>query len=327
MNHTQAFLKHAVLNCAEVREAEAVTYAGGTPGFSLMQRAGKAVFNVIQEKFPAVGSVVVLCGPGNNGGDGFVVAEHLRQAGVDVTTATLTPVELLKGDAALVAGLWKGKTLNLAELSFDGFGLVVDGLFGTGLARPLEGEAEAAIKKLAQFPKLPVVAIDIPSGVNADTGQIMGCAPKADITVTFFRKKIGHVLLPGATCCGDVHVVDTGIEFNTLKNIAPSVAENYPDIWMEYLPEWRADQHKYDHGHVLVRGGAMMTGASRLASRAAQRMGAGLVSLSVPSTAYPIYAEALESVIVKSCDDLAEWRRTSRAAKSECAFNRPGAWC
>jgi NAD(P)H-hydrate epimerase len=312
----------ALLTCAEMRRAEKMTFAQGVPGFSLMQRAGETIAELIQKKWKRC-RVLALCGPGNNAGDGFIAAESLRAAAWDVTVAAMRMPEDLSGDAAQAAKNWKGKTTALEDSSFDGVDLVIDALFGTGLTKPIDGVARTAIEKLART-KIPVIAVDLPSGVNSDTGAIMNMAPHTTFTVTFFRKKIGHALLPGAKLCGEILVADIGIKDDVLDEIRPKTAENHSDLWLDQFPFPQPEGHKYTRGHVLIAGGAVMTGATRLAARAAQRVGAGLVTLTAPQSAISIYAEALESVIVRPADTLDAWRELLADEKRNALLIGPG---
>ena len=317
-----AWNRHALLTCEQMRQAEQAAYARGMESFDLMRRAGEAVAEIIREKFRPCG-VLVLCGPGNNGGDGFILAEQLKRAGWDVSVAATKMLEELSGDTARAAKEWKGKTVSLGEAKLEGIGLIVDALFGTGLTRNLEGEAAEAIYK-ANAAKIPIVAVDLPSGINGDTGAVMGTAINADLTVTFFRKKPGHILLPGATHCGEVMIGDIGISSNTLDEITPLTTENSKDLWIDQFPIPQPEGHKYARGHALIAGGSVMTGAARLAARAAQRMGAGLVTLAAPQSAVPIYSTALESVIVRPCDDLKTWKELLADNKRNAILIGPG---
>lgn len=314
--------RYALLTCGEMQRAEQTAFARGIPSFSIMQRAGEAVARAVQEKWKPC-RILVLCGPGNNGGDGFVIAEALRRAGWDVALAAMCSPESLKGDAMQAAKNWQGKTETLENASFENVDLVVDALFGTGLERPLEGVACTVLEKL-KLTKIPVVAVDMPSGIDGNTGHILGTATQAKLTVTFFRKKIGHLLLPGATLCGEVVVADIGVMDDVLDDIRPQAVENNPALWCRLFPFPKAEGHKYTRGHALIYGGAVMTGAARLAVRAAQRMGAGLVTLGAPPSALPIYAEALESVIVQTADSREEWKSLLADPKRNAVLIGPG---
>jgi NAD(P)H-hydrate epimerase len=279
----------------EIRKAEELSVARGTHNFfDLMLIAGGAVAQAAHGCFPQ-GRILVLCGTGNNGGDGYVAAQSLLQAGRDVRVAALGAPAT--GDAQKAAALWRGETLPATPALLDQADLVIDALFGTGLTRPIKGLAAQLVEAVASR-ALPVVAADLPSGICGDTGRVLGCAMKAAVTVTFFRKKRGHVLLPARDYVGAVLVADTGMHADVLDEVKPLIAENENILWRADIPRPSTQAHKYDRGHAVVYGGALMTGASRLAARAAQRMGAGLVSLLAPQAAWEVYARALESVIV-----------------------------
>lgn len=293
-----------LLSVAEMARADAAAVAAGVPGAELMENAGRAVAEAIRRRHPSggpAGLVLVLCGPGNNGGDGFVAARHLAAAGWPLRLALLGARERLSGDAAHHADNWEGPVEGLtednAETLLDDAEIVVDALFGAGLSRPLEGAARRVVEALASSRAL-VVAVDMPSGVAGDSGAVLGeVAVEAAFTVTFFRKKPGHLLLPGRRRCGEVVVADIGIPESVLAEIAPRTFENGPGLWGAGYP-WRGlGDHKYDFGHALVLGGASLTGAGRLAARAALRVGAGLVTLACPPEALPIYALSTPSAI------------------------------
>ncbi len=296
----------ALLSVAEMGQADAAATAGGVPGIELMENAGRAVAEAILARW-APRPVLVCCGPGNNGGDGFVAARHLAAAGWPLRLALLGDRGRLKGDAAHHAALWTGEALALEPGLLDDSALVIDALFGAGLNRPLEGTAAASLEKVASC-GLPVVAVDVPSGLSGDTGQVLGetCAP-AVLTVTFFHKKPGHLLLPGREFAGELVVADIGIADSVLGEIAPRTWENGPALWSKGFPRRRLSDHKYRFGHTVVLGGATMTGAARLAARAALRVGAGLVSLACPREALTIYALAMASVITRPLDGDADF--------------------
>ena len=289
-------LQTALLNVRQMAEADRLTVAAGTPVIELMANAGKAVAQAIEQRWP-VRPVIVLCGPGNNGGDGFVAARHLLEAGWPVRVALLGPRDHLTGAAAHHAKLWPGEVRQLVPDALDGAELVVDALFGAGLSRALDGPA-AEILSAAACRRLPLVAIDVPSGLMGDTGEVLG-AVKAVLTVTFFRKKPGHLLLPGRGLCGEVVVADIGIPASVLEQLSPNTFENDPCLWIEHLPRPADGGNKYTRGHALISGGYPMTGSARMAARAAARVGAGLTTIAVSPVALPVYAAALTSIMVQ----------------------------
>jgi NAD(P)H-hydrate epimerase len=288
-------LDNALLTPGEMAAIDRASIAAGVPEIALMEHAGKAVADEIRRRWPQPVAVAVFCGPGNNGGDGFVAARHLAAAGWPVRLGLLGDRAKLKGAAAHYAGLWQGKTELAAPALLAGAALVIDALFGAGLARLIEGEAARIVEAL-NAARLPVVAVDMPSGIDGSTGEIRGAAAPAALTVTFFRKKPGHLLLPGRSLCGDIAVADIGMPPGILREAA--TFENGPALWLDAFPWPQFDSHKYARGHVLIAGGAAMTGASRLAARAAARVGAGLVTLAAPKAAWPVYAASLTGTIV-----------------------------
>ena len=281
-----------ILTTAEMSAADACAVSHGTPSLTLMENAGRAVTAAIVERFKPC-PVTVLCGPGNNGGDGFVVARLLDEEGFTVRVAHDGGA---KGDADFMAAKWSGETVALTPEALRGAKLVVDGLFGAGLSRPLEGAAAQVVEALND---LPVVAVDVPSGLSGDTGQPLGavCA-KAVLTITFFRKKPGHLLMPGRELCGELVVGDIGIPAQAANT---RLHENTPALWRYPFPD--AEGHKYDRGHcVVVCGPAHATGAARLAARGALRVGAGLVSVASPPEAVAVNAAHLTAIMLKPFD-------------------------
>jgi NAD(P)H-hydrate epimerase len=284
-----------VLSCTEMAAADAFAVKAGMPSLTLMENAGRAVADAITARFKPC-SVVVLCGPGNNGGDGFVVARLLDESGFTVRVATDGGH---RGDADAMAAKWSGHTEALTPEALRGAKLVVDGLFGAGLSRPLEGAAASVVEALND---LPVVAIDMPSGVSGDTGQALSAVHvTAVLTVTFHRKKPGHLLLPGRTLCGKIVLADIGIPAHAA---ATQLHENAPALWAYPWP--RADGHKYSRGHcVVVSGGPTATGAARLAARGSLRIGAGLVTVASPPNAVMVNAAHLTAIMLKAFDGAA----------------------
>jgi len=278
-----------ILTTAEMAAADAFAVSRGVPPLALMENAGRAVAEAIAARFKPC-PVAVLCGPGNNGGDGFAVARLLDELGFTVRVLT---DGANKGDADVMAAKWSGQTEPLDPDALRGARLVVDGLFGAGLARPLTGAYAAMVEALND---LPVVAIDLPSGVSGDTGQpLSGVHVRAALTVTFFRKKPGHLLLPGRALCGEVVVADIGIPAEAAST---RLHENGPALWRYPFP--KADGHKYTRGHaVIVSGPAHATGAARMAARGALRVGAGLVSVASPPDALAVNAAHLTAIMLK----------------------------
>jgi len=287
--------RNAVLTVKELGDADRMAQSAGTSEADLMQQAGQAVAEAIKRRW-TVREVVVLCGPGNNGGDGFVAARCLADAGWTVRVALLGPRDSLTGAAAVHAQRWTGSLEPLTPATLTDAMLVVDAIYGAGLSRKVEGVAEETLIAVARA-GIPLVAIDVPSGVLGDTGESLG-AIAAALTVTFVRKKPGHVLEPGRSLCGDVVVADIGISDAVLARIQPTMYENDPGCWVDAIPLLQSAGNKYQRGHALISGGYPQTGASRLAARAAARVGAGLITIAVPDHALPIYATALISIMV-----------------------------
>jgi hydroxyethylthiazole kinase-like uncharacterized protein yjeF len=284
-----------ILTTAEMAAADAFAAAAGTPSLTLMENAGRAVADAIAARFPPC-TAVVLCGPGNNGGDGYVVARLLKARGFTVRVAR---DRIGSGDAAIMAEKWDGETLPLSPAALEGAALVVDALFGAGLSRPLEG---AAAETVAAPGAVPVVAIDVPSGLSGDSGRPLGGGVvRAALTVTFFRKKPGHLLMPGRQLCGALVVADIGIP---TEAASASLFENGPTLWS--YPRPSVEGHKYGRGHCLVVSGeGHATGAARLAARGALRIGAGLVSVASPPDAVAANAAHLTAIMLKPVDGAA----------------------
>jgi ADP-dependent NAD(P)H-hydrate dehydratase / NAD(P)H-hydrate epimerase len=289
-------LDTALIDSRQMKEVDRLAIAAGTPVVELMENAGSAVAHEIQQRWSAR-PIIVLCGPGNNGGDGIVTARKLSEAGWPVRVALLDSRDRLTGEADYPAQRWRGAVEPLTPEVIEGAELVVDAIFGAGLSRALAGPAAAALTAAAGK-RLPIVAIDVPSGLVGDTGEVLG-AVAAVLTVTFFRKKPGHLLLPGRSLCGEVSVADIGIPAAVHDRVVPNTFENDPRLWLSDLPLTRENGNKYSRGHALISGGYPVTGAARMAARAAARAGAGLTTVAVPALALPIYAAALTSIMVR----------------------------
>jgi NAD(P)H-hydrate epimerase len=285
----------ALLDVHQMGDADRLTVVAGTPGIELMGNAGIAVTGEIERRWSAR-SVTVLCGPGNNGGDGFATAWLLAEAGWPVRIALLGSRDRLAGAALHYAQRWQWAIEPMTPAVLDEAELVVDAIFGAGLSRALEGAAAETLAAAAER-GLPIVAIDVPSGVMGDTGEALG-AVAAILTVTFFRKKPGHLLLPGRSLCGELVVADIGTPASVFEEVKPDTFENDPALWADALPMLQPDGNKYTRGHALVWGGWPTTGAARMAARAAARAGAGLTTIAVPVIALPVYAAALTSIML-----------------------------
>jgi NAD(P)H-hydrate epimerase len=288
-----------LLTTAEMAAADRAAVARGVPSLTLMENAGRAVADEAARMVPRGARILVLCGPGNNGGDGFVAARLLRERHYDIRVACLVPVDRLKGDAAEMARRWAGPVGAPPDAEdCAGAELIIDALFGAGLSRPLDGIAAEVVASLANaHPE--VLAVDVPSGLDGNTGAARGPVVAADRTVTFCRAKPGHLLLPGRRFCGDVIVADIGMPAAVLDRIGCRTWRNGPALWRRAFPAPRLDAHKYARGHVVVVSGPPeMTGAARLGARAALRIGAGLVTVATPRAAFPVNAAHLTAIML-----------------------------
>lgn len=312
----------ALLTCAQMAQADRLSVEAGVAGVELMENAGAAVANAIQQRW-TVRPVLVLCGPGNNGGDGFVAARLLLAAAWPVRVAALVPLSELRGDAADHAARWLGPVEAVAPAALEGAELVIDALFGAGLTRPLQGPAVQVLAE-ASVRKLPIVAVDVPSGLMGDTGADLGAVPAA-LSVSFFRKKPGHLLQPGRRLCGELLMADIGTPATVWNHLQPMAFENAPSLWREALPTLQPESHKYQRGHALLWGGWPSTGAARLAARAAARMGAGLVTVAVPEAALAVYAAALTSIMVSPVGQAEDFNQLLRDARFTGLLIGPGA--
>jgi len=291
----------SLLTTAQMYEADRLAVEAGVPSLALMEAAGRSVADAVAARWKPR-PIVVLCGPGNNGGDGFVVARLLAEAGWPVRVALLGDREALKGDAAANAERWTDPVVSLQPGCLDGCQLVVDAVFGSGLVRDIEGPVADTLAEINRR-HLDCVAVDVPSGVHGDSGRILGVAAKATLTVTFFRKKPGHLLAPARFYCGETLVCDIGIPDAVLMKISPRFCENAPALWCDQFPTLSGEIHKYKRGHaIVVSGGMSKTGAARLAARGALRSGAGLVTVLGPLDALAINASQLTAVMVGAFD-------------------------
>ena len=227
--------------------------------------------------------------------------------GRDVAVMLLCQRDTLKGDAALAARDWPGEVLPCDPAALGKAALIIDALFGAGLDRPVKGDPRELIEAM-NASGAPILSVDLPSGINGSSGQVLGVAVNATESVTFFRKKPGHLLLPGRVHCGRVRLADIGIADAVLGEIGVTTFENLPEFWRAAFPLPRLDGHKYSRGHALIAsGGLAMTGAARLSARGALRAGAGLVTVATPREALSVNAAALTAVMVRPADTAIEF--------------------
>ncbi|WP_265518770.1 NAD(P)H-hydrate dehydratase [Nitratireductor luteus] len=288
-----------LLTPQEMSRADALAMENGPDdGGGLMRRAGATVVDEVLARFAEAPGFDILCGPGNNGGDGYVVADLLGERGLDVAVWRLAAPRA-GSDCEAMAARCRAENSPLEDYRPVPGRIAIDALFGAGLSKPIEGTAAQALGKLRNA-GVRVVAVDMPSGVSGATGQVLGIAAPAVLTVTFFRRKPGHLLYPGRALCGETVVADIGIDAGVLDEIAPRCFVNDPALWRAQWPVMEPDLHKYRRGHVGVfSGGPMATGAARLSARAAARIGAGAVTLLSPGAALAINAMHLTSIMLR----------------------------
>ena len=313
-----------VLTTAEMERADRLTIAAGTPGFALMLSAGQAVAEAAMDLVEQ-GPILVVAGGGNNGGDGFVAAAELAARGREVAVILLCERDSLEGDAASAARGWKYPVLPFNPQAIGRPALIIDALFGAGLNRTVTGDPQDMIEAI-NANGAPVLSVDLPSGVNGSSAAVMGVAINATETVTFFRKKPAHLLLPGRMHCGRVRVADIGIESKVLDEIHPKTFENTPQAWRKSFPVPPVDGHKYARGHtIVVSGDIAATGAARLSARGALRAGAGLVTVASPRDALAVNAAALTAVMVRAVDTPVEFAKLLADKRLNSCVIGPGA--
>jgi ADP-dependent NAD(P)H-hydrate dehydratase / NAD(P)H-hydrate epimerase len=313
-----------ILTTAEMERADRLTIAAGTPGFALMMSAGQAVAQAAMD-LAEEGPILVVAGRGNNGGDGFVAAAELAARGREVSVILLCERDSLQGDAASASRGWKHPVLPFNPQAIGRPALIIDALFGAGLNRPVKDEPYEMIEAI-NANGAPVLSIDLPSGINGTTAAVMGVAVRATETITFFRRKPAHLLLPGRLHCGRVRVADIGIDAQVLDEIAPLTLENIPQAWRRAFPAPQVDGHKYARGHaIVVSGDITATGAARMSARGALRAGAGLVTLASPRDALAVNASALTAVMLRAVDTAIEFAEMLTDKRLNACVIGPGA--
>lgn len=287
-----------LLTPRQMAMADRHAIASGIDGIALMEAAGAAIAKVALEMWPGARRIAVLCGNGNNGGDGYVAARLLAEAGSTVRVYLVTGAPRDGSDARTAFRALPASLLSRRPFDPAGFDLVIDAIFGAGLDRPVTGEARELIDTLNSS-GVPVLAADLPSGIDGENGAILGTAVKADASVTFFRLKPGHLLMPGREYCGKAVLAQIGIGDSALQSCGYDARENTPALWRNVMPFPSETNHKYSRGHAAAfSGGPWTTGAARLAAGAALRSGAGLVTLFSPPDALAVNAPALNAVML-----------------------------
>ncbi len=319
-------MTYEILSGKQMKKADELTIRAGMDGYALMRNAGRKLADRILAVLD-FSQVRILCGHGNNGGDGFVAAVHLKAAGKTVFVYSLVPVEMLTGDAAKAAKDCTCPIRPLEDLHIKDDDLVIDSLFGTGF----HGEFDKNIKKTLQSIEnkrktVKIAAVDIPSGVSGCTATAAEGSLRADITITFARKKIGHCLYPGKGYCGTVFVEDIGITDDSISQAGYSAMENGPDLWKDAFPKKQEDAHKYIHGSALIHAAPHLTGATRLAAEACARSGAGLTTVLSDTQTAAIYKAALPAHIIvrKEGEDAKASRNQSWQDKINVRLVGPG---
>lgn len=298
----------ALMMPSDTRTADRLAIAAGVPIETLMRRAGTAVADAVGRRCAVGARISILCGPGANGGDGFAAAQILRRRGFRVEIGCTVDRDVLTGAAAVMARDWQDPVLPVEALDLGGTSLIVDALFGAGLSRPLEGSAAVLVQRI-NAAGVPVLAVDVPSGIDGGTGLVRGHAVRANETVAFERRRPGHLLLPGREHAGTVRTVGIGLPDTALAGLSCETFANGPALWGEHWPMLDLDTHKYRRGAVLVlSGGVEGCGASRLVARAALRIGAGLVILAVPEDVLAVQAASNTAVMVRRADGVEGWR-------------------
>lgn len=304
-------LVELLLSPQAMAEVDRSAATSGIDSFGLMLKAGEAVAAAALRDYPESLRHVVLCGPGNNGGDGYVAARALHDSGADVAVFHLGDAAALKGDAALAFAACPVAGLSLDQYRPENGDLVIDAIFGAGLARAVP-QAVAEVIARIEAAGVQVIAVDLPSGVSGASGQVLGAAFRAARTVTFMTRKPGHLLMPGRELCGNMEVVDIGIPARIVRaHVDAHVAENSPAQWLGIIPSAAIETHKYKRGHLVVfSGNASATGAARMSAMAGLRAGAGLVTIASSKAAVPVNAGALTAIMLHEVDDagaLEQW--------------------
>ena len=315
---------YELLTPSQMALADQLTINNGYPGIDLMENAGRAVVDTLNQQYANAERVLIVCGTGNNGGDGFVAARQLADQGKTVKVFIFGDITRISGDAELALARID-RSMIIAELpEIEAFDVIIDAILGAGLDRDVTGPLAETIDLINNSGK-PIISVDLPSGIDGRTGRVMGTAIKAMHTVTFFRYKPGHMLFPGRGNCGTRSLHQIGIEADVIKHTGTSSIRNDPKVWMDQYPVPSIDAHKYDRGHTLVLSGPpTATGAARLLAGAALRSGSGLVTIASPTDAIPINAAHLTSVMLQKADNPKDLKNLLKDKRFNCVALGPG---
>jgi hydroxyethylthiazole kinase-like uncharacterized protein yjeF len=322
------YLKNAILNSEQAYEADRLEIESGTPSFKLMQTAGEKVAEAAEKMISRNSEILVVCSVGNNAGDGFVAAKELVEKGHKVTVAGIIGFDSLKNDALKAFSELKKPKVQIEEKlnksHIKNKKLIIDAIFGVGLAREVDGEFAKAIELINES-EAKVLSVDIPSGICANSGNVMGAAVQVDKTITFFHPKLGHYLLPGKKYCGEIEVADIGIKQKHLEKIQPKISLNSPELWQGYIRKPGLEDNKYTIGHVLINGSPIeCTGATKLAAFASERAGAGMVTVACDRESLPVYASSFTSIMNKIIDQDKDFFNYIKSKKVKSVLLGPG---
>ena len=289
--------------------------------YFFVKNAGKQAFNLIRKNFKNKQPIIVLCGPGNNGGDGFIIAKCLINHGYETEVYALSNRKTYKGDALKALNEYGEKIKKISLFRIKKNALIVDAIFGIGLSRSIKGILKKIFNQINKSNN-KVVSIDIPSGISSDTGKILGCAIKADYTVTFHTKKLGHLFEPGKEFSGKLKVVDIGFDKTKMKK---RYIVNSPYLWIKYFPWKKTSGHKYSRGRVVVYGGQKeFTGATILSTQAALRTGVGSAKIICSKDTLQIYSLKFPSVLKTEINDIYRLEKFLKKEKITSVLIGPG---
>ena len=291
--------------------------------FNLMQKAGKLAAKNIDLLYTKR-KTLILCGIGGNGGDGFIIAQELSNKGWDIKVSIVGDQNKIKGDSLKALKILKLKLFNFDKINLDKSKLFIDAIYGIGLSRNINNKECAILNTIDKHPA-PVIAIDIPSGIDCNTGKILGFAAYCDLTITFSTLKIGHILIPGSEKINKIKILDIGISKDVINKIKPDIKINSKNQWLKKIIWPKIDDHKYSRGYSLIIGGPRnMTGASRLAALSAQRAGSGIVALVSDKKAEEIYFNSLTSQLVKTYKNIKEYNSIINEYRVDSIVIGPG---